>query len=317
MMSKAMTHYLRSQHHAILIGVGTALADDPALNSRVKGTGGYGGVGLEGQPRPVILDPSGRWKLDNNARVLRMVREQKGRGPLIFQRDWGGEGASSEEQQMEDRQRERILETHGGKIVRLRLVNGKMRWEDILDCLVSEGIRSVMVEGGGIIINSLLAPENAHLINSLIVTIAPTFLGYGGVTVCPERRTDDQGNPIPTSKDRLDQASKQSRPVSLHKYLHSEKFDGEGNISTFIERVLVYGSQPQNTTQVLTDDITTHLITVDQGRERMPRLARMPPGDPPYNHFQAYFHPPHYQPIQVLAIHSDHNIEPAAQEQDS
>ncbi|KAI9866966.1 MAG: 2,5-diamino-6-(ribosylamino)-4(3H)-pyrimidinone 5'-phosphate reductase [Trichoglossum hirsutum] len=197
-----MTHYLRSQHDAILIGVGTAIADDPGLNSRVEGTGGYGGVGLEGQPRPVVLDPSGRWKWDNSARVLRMVRERKGRGPFIIRRDWEGEDASSEEQRTGDEQREMILKKHGGKIIRLRLVNGKMRWEDILDRLAAEGIRSVMVEGGGIVINSLLAPEHAHLIDSLIITIAPTFLGKGGVVVCPERRTDDRGSPIPVMRLR-------------------------------------------------------------------------------------------------------------------
>src|SRR4051812_7789929 len=55
--SKAMTHYLRSKHDAILVGVGTAIADDPGLNCRLHGVGGYGGQGLEGQPRPLILDP--------------------------------------------------------------------------------------------------------------------------------------------------------------------------------------------------------------------------------------------------------------------
>ncbi|KAJ6144622.1 hypothetical protein N7470_008517 [Penicillium chermesinum] len=38
--SKAMTHYLRSRHDGILIGVGTALADDPGLNCRIAGEEG-------------------------------------------------------------------------------------------------------------------------------------------------------------------------------------------------------------------------------------------------------------------------------------
>ncbi|KAH0542856.1 hypothetical protein FGG08_002811 [Glutinoglossum americanum] len=201
--SEAMTHYLRSQHDAVVVGAGTAIADDPGLNSRVRGMGGYGGAGLEGQPRPVVLDPKGRWEWDSNARVLRMVRERKGRGPLIFWGEWGEGGDwRSKEKQRRDEERERLLKNHGGKIIRLPLVDGKMRWVDILDHLKAEGIKSVMVEGGGTVINSLLAAEHAHLINSLIVTIAPTLLGQGGVVVCPKRRTDDQGNPIPVTRLR-------------------------------------------------------------------------------------------------------------------
>lgn len=41
--SKAMTHYLRSQHDGILVGIGTAMADNPSLNCRLDGVGGYGG----------------------------------------------------------------------------------------------------------------------------------------------------------------------------------------------------------------------------------------------------------------------------------
>jgi 2,5-diamino-6-(ribosylamino)-4(3H)-pyrimidinone 5'-phosphate reductase len=198
--SKVMTHYLRSQHDAILVGSGTTIADDPGLNSRVEGTGGYGGRGLEGQPTPVILDPSGRWDMNENAKVLRMAREQKGRAPLVFWRDWEGKDTRPEKQRKIEEEKERILKKHKGKILRLPLVNGRMCWEDILDHLSAEGIRSVMVEGGGTIINSLLAPEHTHLINSVIITITPMFLGTGGVVVCPERRMDDQGNPIPVTR---------------------------------------------------------------------------------------------------------------------
>src|SRR5947207_2217592 len=42
-LSKAMTHYLRSRHSAILIGVGTAAVDDPGLNCRLDDV-----VALEG-----------------------------------------------------------------------------------------------------------------------------------------------------------------------------------------------------------------------------------------------------------------------------
>ena len=54
--SKAMTHFLRTRHDAILIGSGTAIADNPTLNSRLNDTTGRR---PERQPRPVILDRRG------------------------------------------------------------------------------------------------------------------------------------------------------------------------------------------------------------------------------------------------------------------
>lgn len=43
-----------------------------------------------------------------------------------------------------------------------------------------------MIEGGAGIINDMLA-EGQAFINGVIVTIAPVWLGKGGVTVLPER----------------------------------------------------------------------------------------------------------------------------------
>ena len=82
-----------------------------------------------------------------------------------------------------------LVEEHGGKYITLDVdEGGRFRWADILAALHKDGIRSVMIEGGGCIINSLLDPENHELVDSVIVTIAPTWLGQGGVVVSPGRR---------------------------------------------------------------------------------------------------------------------------------
>ena len=77
--TKAMTHYLRSKHDAILVGVGTAVADDPALNCRIEG------IALAGQPRPVILDPKARWspgKWPNQlSACMQLAQQGIGKGP--------------------------------------------------------------------------------------------------------------------------------------------------------------------------------------------------------------------------------------------
>ncbi|MCJ1373702.1 2,5-diamino-6-(ribosylamino)-4(3H)-pyrimidinone 5'-phosphate reductase [Loxospora ochrophaea] len=188
--SKSMTHFLRSKHDAILIGVGTALADNPGLNCRLEGVGGFGGLGWEGQPRPVIIDPGARWPITPEHRILRSVRECKGRAPWIVI----APGCQIDSARIE------MLKSYGGQYLGLTDVNQaphsyRLRWEVILQALAAEGIRSVMIEGGGTVINELLKPTYAHLINSVVVTIAPTYLGTGGVAVRPAGVVDRSGQP--------------------------------------------------------------------------------------------------------------------------
>jgi 3,4-dihydroxy 2-butanone 4-phosphate synthase/GTP cyclohydrolase II len=57
--SKRMTHQLRAAHSAILVGIGTVLADNPRLTARVAGGE---------NPQPVVLDSRLRLPLD--ARLL-------------------------------------------------------------------------------------------------------------------------------------------------------------------------------------------------------------------------------------------------------
>lgn len=180
--SKSMTHYLRSVHDAILIGAGTAIADDPSLNCRLEGVGGYGGIGLEGQPRPIVLDPRSRWKVNKSSKVIKLAREGKGRAPWIF-----SSPAVSEEMI-------KFVEEVGGRVFvlhpRTTTDSGSARldWLDIIKTLEGEGINSVMVEGGGAVINDLLSPSNLGKVDSIIVTIAPVWLGKNGVQVCPDER---------------------------------------------------------------------------------------------------------------------------------
>lgn len=75
----------------------------------------------------------------------------------------------------------------------------RLDWKDILKALSAEGLKSVMIEGGGDVINSLLVPEYFSVISSVIVTIAPTSLGEGRVVVSPQRRLDD-GKPIAAAR---------------------------------------------------------------------------------------------------------------------
>lgn len=179
--SKSMTYYLRSKHDAIIIGAGTAIADDPSLNSRIEGVGGYGGQGLEGQPRPVVLDLRGRWDVSATSKVVKLAREGKGKAPWVFV------GAAVAEE------KRKTIEEAGGKFVVFEDKNvdslvERLDWRDIISELSKEGITSVMIEGGGVVINELLSPRYFDLLDTVIVTIAPTWLGKNGVQVCPDER---------------------------------------------------------------------------------------------------------------------------------
>jgi 2,5-diamino-6-(ribosylamino)-4(3H)-pyrimidinone 5'-phosphate reductase len=188
--SKAMTHYLRSRHDAILIGVRTAIADDPSLNCRLEGAGGYGGIGWSQQPRPIIVDPQARLHIRPDMKMLKVVAEGRGRAPWIVV----APGAMLHPTAVS------TLKAHGGEYLMVHDYQHEgqgMNWEGIFGILFNEGIKSIMIEGGGIVLSELLKAQYAHLIDSVIVTIAPTFLGKAGVQVSPDSNfSGEQGRPI-------------------------------------------------------------------------------------------------------------------------
>ncbi|KAI4602899.1 2,5-diamino-6-(ribosylamino)-4(3H)-pyrimidinone 5'-phosphate reductase [Pestalotiopsis sp. 9143b] len=184
--SKAMTHYLRSRHDAICVGVGTAIADDPGLNCRLED------LDISRQPRPVVIDPRLRWSFTRESKVLQLVRAGEGLAPFIFTSDRSPPKAQ-----------QALLEEHGGKYIFLdhgAAGHQRFQWSDILRAVAAEGLQSIMIEGGGQIINSLLEAGSSHLVNSVILTIAPTWLGQGGVVVSPPRRLDSHGTPVPAAR---------------------------------------------------------------------------------------------------------------------
>lgn len=183
--TKAMTHWLRSNHDAILIGAGTANADDPGLNSRYS-ENGQEIVGLPYQPRPFILDPGRSWKEERCKKLFELARQGLGRAPWWI--------TSEDPVQSEaDQARIRKLEEVGGGSIQAGMYSGSSNgvdWEAILRALWSTGVRSVMIEGGAAVINDLLREKNQRFISSIVVTIAPTYLGSGGVVVAPQRSAE-------------------------------------------------------------------------------------------------------------------------------
>jgi GTP cyclohydrolase II len=145
----ALTHALRAAHDGILIGVGTVLADDPALTVRL----------WPGQsPAPVVLDSRLRTSLQSRLVMTAGVR------PVAFACTPAG-----------DVDQQAQLEARGARVLRLPACDSG--WVDLpalLDKLGEAGVKRVMVEGGAKVLTSFL---QAQLADYAVVTIAPRFLG--------------------------------------------------------------------------------------------------------------------------------------------
>lgn len=147
--SRAAAHRLRAAHSAILVGIGTILADDPLLTVRW----------VEGRdPLRVVVDSRLRVPLD--AAVLRDSPSN-----TLFATTFNA-----------PREKREVLERVGATVVRLPAAGNGVDLATLFEELGARGLESVLVEGGAAIITSLLS---AQLADYLTIFIAPKVLGRG------------------------------------------------------------------------------------------------------------------------------------------
>ncbi len=153
--SIAEAHRLRAGHDAVMIGVGTALADDPQLTVREWDAPRV-------LPLRVILDSDLRLPLD-----ARLIAGSTDAPLLVFAASNGAEERAGE------------LESRGVEIARVPR-DPKMGLDlgAVFALLWERGIRSVLCEGGGQLGSRLLA---LGLVDRLYAFIAPRLLGEPGV----------------------------------------------------------------------------------------------------------------------------------------
>lgn len=137
-------HQLRALVDAVVVGVGTVLADDPQLSVRL----------IEGKhPARVVIDPRGR--LNPKARI------------------WSDDGTK----------KFWIISTglnleapKGVKIISLPTVDGYMDPAMILKSLSSQGLNRILIEGGAETISRFL---QANCLDRLHIIVAPIIMGSG------------------------------------------------------------------------------------------------------------------------------------------
>jgi diaminohydroxyphosphoribosylaminopyrimidine deaminase/5-amino-6-(5-phosphoribosylamino)uracil reductase len=153
----AHLHRLRALVDAVLIGIGTAVADDPLLTvRRVAGP----------SPARIVLDPNGR--LSPGAKVLgddgirRLVVTAEGVKPKL---------------------------PAGVEVVPVPAAGGEIAPAAILAALAERGLARILIEGGAHTVSRFIA---AGCLDRLHVMVAPIMLGAGqaGVTLKPIATAD-------------------------------------------------------------------------------------------------------------------------------
>jgi diaminohydroxyphosphoribosylaminopyrimidine deaminase/5-amino-6-(5-phosphoribosylamino)uracil reductase len=170
--SLRFAHQLRREHNAVLVGIGTVLADDPQLTVRlVKG------------PNPIRVVADSSLRIPEHSRVLSDVQTQH---TIIATTEYA------------DMSRVSRLERLGAEILvlpRARRIRRPAHPSDqqrshgsehqdsygvdlprLLAALGERQIASLLVEGGSGIITSLLANRS---VDRVVAVIAPKIIGYG------------------------------------------------------------------------------------------------------------------------------------------
>ena len=147
--ARRMVHVMRANHDAVMVGAGTARADDPQLNVR--------GVGAASQPDRVVVSKGLDLPLKSN--LIRTSKDQ----PV-----WLLHGPDADVSQWSDR---------GAKLVECELSHGEVDLADAMGKLSEAGMTRVFCEGGGQLAASLVSQG---LVDELVVFSAGAVIGADG-----------------------------------------------------------------------------------------------------------------------------------------
>jgi diaminohydroxyphosphoribosylaminopyrimidine deaminase / 5-amino-6-(5-phosphoribosylamino)uracil reductase len=147
-------HLIRAQSDAVLIGIGTALVDDPMLTCRLPGMSRY-------SPVRVVLDSALRLPLDS--RLVKSARE------VAVWVIAGLEAPLSAEES---------LRAQGVDVCRVAATSGHLDLAAVLKLLAHRGITRLLVEGGPTLAAALLAADR---VDEAMLFKSPKSVGADGI----------------------------------------------------------------------------------------------------------------------------------------
>jgi len=148
--SRAYVHQLRSEADAVMVGIGTVLADDPRLTARLAGKKGY-------DPVRIVVDS--RLRIPLESKILHL---QSSAGTVLATTKLASD------------ERIREIEKAGAEVLVIEDTNGRVNLAALMKELGRMDITNLLLEGGPELNASMLCEG---LVDKAIFLIAPKIIG--------------------------------------------------------------------------------------------------------------------------------------------
>ncbi|MTI55422.1 bifunctional diaminohydroxyphosphoribosylaminopyrimidine deaminase/5-amino-6-(5-phosphoribosylamino)uracil reductase RibD [Geosporobacter ferrireducens] len=148
--SRKYVHLLRHQYPTIMVGIGTVLADDPLLTTRLEGMQGR-------NPVRIVLDTHGKIPLESN--ILKCDTHKKTIVAVT---------------ELADSKKIKSIEAAGAGVLMAPVKNNQVNLNYVMEWLGKNKFDSVLLEGGSTLNYTAL---QEGIVDKIITFIAPKILG--------------------------------------------------------------------------------------------------------------------------------------------